>query len=365
MEACHIKGLVKYALGLEGVELRELPEPIPREGELKVKVLAASICGSDIHTINDERSVAMPVVMGHEYVGQVVETCGDTGGIEKGSWVVTLPACYSCGTCGLCRAGLVTLCSQRKSIGSHVNGAMADYLVVPAKYSFAIPRENRSLEDMKLYALTEPLACIVRGVYEKIDVKPGDTVVISGPGVMGQMAAQVFKTKGAYVILSGLAGDREKLELAKSLGSADVTVTSIQDLREAVFQRNPEGADITCEATGLIPSLGACTEVIRPLGTHLQIGMFGGKVLFRMDSFFDKEIAYIPSNSTALSSWETTLRLLREDRITLQPFMSMQKPLAQWQEAFDAVIRKTVFKAVLLPNGTFEETTVSQLPIFV
>ena len=78
-----------------------------------------------------------------------------------------------------------------------------------------------------------------------------------------------------------------------------------------------------------------------------------------MDSFFDKEIAYIPSNSTALSSWETTLRLLREDRITLRPFMSMQKPLAQWQEAFDAVIRKTVFKAVLLPNGTFEETTVS------
>lgn len=353
-----MKGLVKFARSPEGIELRELPDPVPQEGELKVKVLAASICGSDIHTMNDERSVTMPVVMGHEYVGQVVETCGDTNGIEKGAWVVTLPACYSCGTCRLCRSGLVTLCGQRKSIGSHVNGAMADYLVVPAKYSFAILQSGRTLEDMKLYALTEPLACIVRGVYEKIDVKPGDTVVISGPGVMGQMAAQVFKTRGAFVILSGLPRDREKLELAKSLGSADVIVTSPQDLREAVLQKNPEGADITCEATGLIPSLETCTELIRPLGTHLQIGMFGGKVSFCLDRFFDKEITYIPSNSTALSSWEITLRLLQENQIALRPFMSMQKPLTQWQEAFEAVIHKEVFKALLLPDNTFEEITI-------
>ena len=75
-----MKGLVKYALGMDGVALRELPEPAPRNGELKVKVLAAGICNSDIHAIHDERSVTMPVVMGHEYVGQVVE-CG--AGVEN------------------------------------------------------------------------------------------------------------------------------------------------------------------------------------------------------------------------------------------------------------------------------------------
>lgn len=349
-----MKGLVKFALGPEGVGLRELPEPTPGEGELKVKVLAASICGSDIHAMNDERSVTMPVVMGHEYVGQVVETCGDVGMFRCGDWVLTLPACYSCGTCDLCKAGLVTLCKSRKSIGSHRDGAMANYLVVPAKYSYKVPADAVTLEDKIAYALTEPLACVVRGVCEKCDVKPGNTVVVSGPGVMGQFAAQVFKAMGAYVIVSGLPVDTEKLELAKSLG-ADEIVTSFQELQEAVYARSPAGADITCEATGVVPSLKACMQVIRPLGTHLQLGMYGGEVPFRLDYMFDREVNYVPSNSTATTSWEITLKLLAEKKVTLKPFVSMRAPLEEWRTAFDAVMQKKVYKAVLLPDNNFSE----------
>lgn len=347
-------GLVKYALGPGGVELRQLPEPTPCPGELKVKVLAAGICGSDIHAMNDERSVTMPVVMGHEYVGEVTETCGDVGSFQPGAWVVTLPACYSCGTCSLCKAGVVTLCRQRKSIGSHVNGAMANYVIVPAKYTFKIPASAATLEEKMVYALAEPLACVVRGVYEKIDVHPGDTVVVSGPGVMGQFAAQLFKTRGAYVILSGLPADSEKLALAKSLG-ADEVVTDFAALQNAVLARNPEGADITCDATGVVPSLETCMKVIRPMGTHLQIGMFGGKVPFRLDSLFDREVNYVPSNSTAVSSWKITLELLEQGKVALAPFLSMRTPLENWREAFDAVMQKKVYKAVLLPDNDFSK----------
>lgn len=343
-----MKGVVKYELGMHGVELRELPEPAPKEGECKVKVLAAGICGSDIHALRDERSVTMPVVLGHEYVGQIVETCGDIGDLQVGDWVTTLPACYSCGTCELCRAGVVTLCRQRKSIGSHRDGAMADYVVVPAVYTYRIPKAADTTEKKIAYALAEPLACVVRGVYERIDVKPGDTVVVSGPGVMGQMAAQVFKSRGAYVILSGLPADREKLELAKELDAADATVCSTEELRQAVYSRNPLGADITCDCTGVVPSLETCVDVIRPMGTHLQLGMFGGKVPVRLDGFFDKEVTYVPSNSSSVTAWKTTMELL-EGGISLEPFVSMQLPLQEWRTAFDAVIDKRVYKAVLLP----------------
>ena len=68
-----MKGLVKYAPGSQCVELRDLPEPSPREGELKVRVLAVSICGSDLHAVDDRRTITMPLTLGHEYVGQVVE----------------------------------------------------------------------------------------------------------------------------------------------------------------------------------------------------------------------------------------------------------------------------------------------------
>ena len=349
-----MKGVVKYELGMHGVELRELPEPIPKEGECKVKVLAASICGSDIHAMRDERSVTMPVVLGHEYVGQIVETCGDTGELKVGDWVTTLPACYSCGECEMCRAGVVTLCRQRKSIGSHRNGAMADYVVVPAKYTYKIPDHACTREQKISYALAEPFACVVRGVYERLDVKEGDTVVVSGPGVMGQMAAILFKSRGAYVLLSGLPVDQEKLELAQELGSVDEVVTSAEELQRAVYARNPYGADITCDCTGVTPSLDTCMKVIRPMGFHLQLGMFGGKVPFRLDSFFDREVTYVPSNSSSVKAWEITMELL-ENGISLEPFVTMAKPLEQWKEAFDAVLERTVYKAVLLPDETFGE----------
>lgn len=346
--------LVKFALGAQHVELRDVPEPIPRDGELKVRVLAAGICGSDIHAIYDERETALPVILGHEYVGQVIEVCGDTCGFKPGDWVLTIPACYSCGTCELCKAGLVTLCRAHRSLGFHTNGTMAEYLVVPAKSSFLVPDRADSLRKKLSYALAEPLACIIHGVYEKIAVAPGDVVVVSGPGIMGQFAVQAFKSRGAYVILSGLPQDEEKLRLAKTLG-ADETVTSLKALKHAVFSQTPDGAAITCETAGLIPSLESCMQVIRPLGTHLQIGMFGGKVPCRLDDLFNREVLYVPSNSSSLSSWKIMLGLLARGALTLEPFVSLTLPLSRWKEGFDAAARKIVYKAVLIPDKLFSE----------
>lgn len=343
-----MKGLVKYALGSEHVELRELPDPVPQDGELKVKVLAVSICGSDLHAVQDHRAIKMPLVLGHEYVGQVVETCGNVGNFKVGDWVMTIPACYNCGTCQLCKAGLVTLCQSHRSIGVMAPGAMAEYVIVSAAFSYHVPSTS-TLEEKIPYALTEPLACVVRGVYEKINVHPGDTVVVSGPGVMGQMATQVFKSRGAYVILSGLPSDREKLSLGQKLG-ADQTASTVEELQSKVYARNPMGADITCDTTGIINSLETCMQVIRPLGVHLQIGMFGSTVPFRLDALFDREVTYIPSNSSATTTWPTTLRLLKEGRVKLSPLVSRQYTLTQWKTAFEAVIRKEVYKAVILPN---------------
>ena len=348
-----MKGLVKFSLGENGVGLRELPEPSPRPGELKVKVLAAGICGSDIHAIRDQRAVNMPVVLGHEYVGQVAECCGDVGDFRPGDWVMTLPACYSCGSCELCREGLVTLCRQRRSIGSHVDGAMANFVVVPAKYSFRVPERAKSLEEKMTYALTEPFCCVVRGVYERIDVKPGDLAVVSGPGTIGIMAAMLFKSRGAQVIVSGLPSDREKLELALKMG-ADEAVTSAAALAEAVRGRKPEGADITCEAAGAAPSLRACLSVLRTHGVHLQVGLFGKPVECDIDGMFLKEATLVTTNSTAVSSWELGLRLLEERKFDLTPLISMRLPLERWKEGFDAMIGQRAYRALLLPDNKYD-----------
>lgn len=349
-----MKGLVKFEKGEKGLELREVPEPTPREGELKVKVLAAGICGGDVHAFHDRRYLEMPVILGHEFVGQVSEVCGDVGEFKVGDWVTTLPACYGCGECEYCKDGRVTLCPQRRSIGSYDDGAMADYVVVPAKYSFKLPDSAKTLQEKKIYALAEPFCCIVRGVYERIDVKPGDVAVVSGPGPMGLMTIQLLKSRGAYVIASGLPIDEEKLELAKSMG-ADETVTSFAELKEAVYRKNPYGANITCDCVGLPVSLDNCIRIIAPNGNHLQIACWGSNVEVDLNALFLKEANYITTNSTAVSSWEIGMKLMEEGKVDLVPLMNMEVPLSDWKEGFDAAIGKRKFKVVLLPDNQFEE----------
>lgn len=342
-----MKAIVKYALGKDGMGLMDVPEPVPQEGELKVKVLAAGICGGDIHSMLDERVTIMPVILGHEYVGQIVETCGDVGAFKVGDYVVTLPACYSCGTCDFCRAGLVTLCPKRKSIGTHCNGAMAEYVVVPAKYSFKVPDE---VEDKIPYALAEPFNCAVRGVYERIHVKPGDVAVVSGPGPIGQLALQALKTRGAYVIVSGLKSDAERLKLAAQMG-ADAVVDNVEDLEREIKKVNPAGADVVVEAGSHPSSLRTCLDVVRVAGTVLVLGTFGGHdVTLNFDITHVKELSVFGSNSTAMSSWEIGMKLLNEKKVDLAPLVSMRLPLSEWKRGFEAVINKEAYKVVFCPD---------------
>ena len=343
-----MKAIVKFALGADGMGLREVPEPIPQEGELKVKVIAAGICGGDIYSMRDIRKTIMPVTLGHEYVGQVVECCGDVGDFKVGDYVVTLPACYGCGECEFCKAGIVTLCPERASIGTHRNGAMAEYVVVPAKYTFKVPDDA---DDIVSYALSEPFNCAVRGVYERINVKPGDVAVVVGPGTIGQMAMQALKTRGAYVIAYGLPTDAHRLKLAKELGSADAIADNLEDLDKEIKKVNPKGADIAVEAAGHHSCLDICLNALRTKGQFLVLGYFGGhQVSMRFDTTHEKELDVYASNSTAMSTWDIGLKLINEKKVNLAPLVSLRLPLSEWKRGFDAVINKEAYKVVFCPE---------------
>ena len=89
------------------------------------------------------------------------------------------------------------------------------------------------------------------------------------------------------------------------------------------------------------------------MGTHLQIGLFGGKVPFRLDYFFDREVNFVPSNSTAVSSWKLTLELLKQGKVTLAPFVSKKVSLENYQEGLETVLAKSAYKVLLMPDNTF------------
>lgn len=94
-------------------------------------------------------------------------------------------------------------------------------------------------------------------------------------------------------------------------------------------------------------------QVIRPLGTHLQIGMFGGRVPYRLDDLFNREVLYVSFNSSSLSAWNTMLPLLAQRKLTMESFVSLMLPRSRWKEGFDAAVRKNVYKAVLISDALF------------
>ncbi len=340
-----MKALVKYAEGPEGMGIRDIPVPEPKKGEVRLAIKAAGICGTDLHSMKDERKTIMPVVLGHEFVGVIDKLGEGVTDYKLGDWVTGLPACYSCGTCEYCKRGEVTLCHNRKSVGTHKDGAMAEYMVMPAKYCYKVPDDA---EDKLIYAAAEPMACAVRAIYERINVYTGELVVVSGPGTIGLFLIQALKSRGAYVIASGLPLDAHRLKKALEVG-ADEAYDNYEDLEKAVKKHNPEGADLVCEATGVAGSLDTCFKIVRIHGTLLQVGVYGTDITCNFNQIFNKELTVTSTNSTATSTWDIAMKLIEEKKIDLASVVSLRIPLENWKEGFEAAINKSAFKVILIP----------------
>jgi L-iditol 2-dehydrogenase len=344
-----MKALVKYKHGDgndHGMRIEELPEPKPKKGELKVKIVAAGICGTDIHIMNDKfANCKPPVIMGHEYVGVVEELGEDVSDFSKGDYVVSMTGTNTCGRCRYCREGLLMMCDQRRPLGARINGVFTEYLTISTDLAFKVPDEIQAKDE---FAICEPFACVVRNVVERATVKGGDFVLVSGPGTIGLFAVQLAKLQGAYVIVSGTPQDEQRLKLAQQLG-ADLIVSQPEKLPEIIAKTTTYGVDVAFECAGVAQSAKACLESLRKQGLYSQVGVFGKEISLEMDKFLFKEIHITNSYASERSSWEIALRLLKNKQVTFTPLISKKVPLENWEEGFDFAIQKKGFKVLLIP----------------
>ena len=342
-----MQALVKFAAGMEGVGLREIQDKTPLANQLKIRVHATGICGTDLHIVNDEYPCHMPVVMGHEFSGVVTEVGCDVQDFRPGDAVVALTAVVTCGKCRYCNEGLLMLCDGRLSIGSGVDGAFAENLVVPAHLAFKIP----SGVSMDEAALCEPLACVVRSVVEKATVKAGDFVFVSGPGTIGNLVLQVAIAHGAKVAVAGTERDGQRLELAEKLGAAAVFVTDGKDEAAMLALTEGMGYDVAFECAGAAASADTCLHVLKKTGLYSQVGLYGGKVMFDHDLALRKEIAITNSFASERTSWERALRLLGNRQVSMLPLISAKLPLSEWRQGFRMAFEKEGYKILLYPDS--------------
>ncbi len=343
-----MKGVVKVARGEGNVEVRDVPEPHAGPGHVVLQVAAAGVCGTDIHIYHDDGGYSFnpPVVLGHETAGTVVEVGEGVRRVKVGDQVTAETFYYTCGQCSYCRTGSPNLCTERKSIGSGVNGAMAKYVVVPERNCHVLPPGV----DLIAGSITEPLACCVHAVLERAGVLPGDVVLVSGPGAIGQFAHQVARSAGATTVVVGVSGDEHRLELAKELG-ADHVVNAVEGhLRELVHDlTGGRGVDVAVEAAGVGASLAQCLDLVRKGGAIAQMGLYARPVSVDMNLVPMKEIRLTGSFSHVPSAWPRALRLVAEGKVNSRRLVTRQVPITEWKSAFEAFNARTECKIVVTP----------------
>ena len=193
-----------------------MPGRSPGPGEVLIEVKACGICGTDVHVLHDSFPYWPPVILGHEFSGQVVETGPDTHYYKVGDRVVGEPHTQACGHCYLCRTGNMQICPDKRSPGWGIDGAFTKYLKMPEHLLHRIP------DDMSfdVAALVEPTANTVHDVVERARVEAGDFVVVLGPGPIGLLAAMTARAGGArHVVIVGTPADEAlRLNKARELG---------------------------------------------------------------------------------------------------------------------------------------------------
>lgn len=334
-----MNAIMKFADGAAGFGMRQVAKPIPEPDELLLKVKTVGICGTDIHIIRDEYPHSLPVTLGHEYVATVAEAGGDTQGFAPGDTVVSLACAYTCRTCEYCAAGLDMMCPQRRSIGSWRNGAMAEYLVVPARSCFRL--NGLPKREMAAY---EPAACCVRAVHEIGSVRSGDTVLVSGAGLMGQICMQLCKNAGARVVMAGLPSDRERLVLAEKLG-ADRTASSPDAIGAALQELNEPGFTLSLECAAAAASMGNCIRFSARQGRIVQVGLYGRDIPVALDAALYKELRIVTSFGSNPSSWEAMLSLI--GAVELTPYLEHVLAFRDWERAFADAISGKYYKVLM------------------
>lgn len=339
-----MRALVQETHDKESIRLKDVPEPCCGDEDVKVRVIFAGVCGTDIHGI---ASLRPPVILGHEFSGIVVETGKRVQKFRVGDLVTSETTVYRCGGCPYCREGLFNLCPERKGIGSSVNGAFAEYVVIPEFAGHKLP-EFLSLEEG---AILEPLACAVRGVVEQAKLQGNEKVVVFGPGPLGILVSWVAKGLGAKVLLVGGPGDEERFRVALAGGIDEAVNFALTDVQEAVWRvLSPYGADVVFECSGSPQAVHSGFSVLRKRGMFVQMGILHHEVHVDFDwLLFSSEVVLTGSRTQTTSSWHKAFAFLEKRRLPLRMLISSILPLIEWREGFRLIREKKAIKVLLKP----------------
>lgn len=326
------------------MRLAEVERPKIGPNDVLIKVRAVGICGTDVSMYEGTYPEHhLPMIIGHEFAGEVVETGNEVKGIENGNCVTAEPS-WGCGSCEFCRIGEENLCRNAVHMGRNRAGALADYVAVPSDVIHLLPPGVSCEDGQEIITL----ACAVRAA-RRCRIGLGNVAAVLGAGHVGLLLIQVLKTVG---VDSVFATDMKKnrLNLAKSLG-ADLTldIGEDPDVVKTVLQRTGEGVDYVFEATGVAAALRQALLMVKKGGTVVIVGIHKKDMdRFRIQDFYLKELTMIGVRG-GIGGYSTAVRLLASRRIEVKPLITHTTPLEEIQRAFQAFGQEDYIRGIVKP----------------
>ena len=255
--------VVNFAPEKGSVEIRQIAVPDIGDDDVLLEVVNVGVCGSDLHQWTADHSwpVNYPVVLGHEFGGLIAAVGKNVSVWKEGDRVVSETAAIINPNSPMSKTGLYNLDPDRKGFGYGVNGAMTRYVRVPARCLHKVPA-HLSFEEA---CLTEPCCVAYNSVAVNSSVKPGDRVIVIGPGTIGILCAAVARICGAEVAVVGLGSDKSRLDIAKQYGCEPI----IGDATEWAKNRDGLGADLIVDAAGASITLKMALQWVRPNGQKI------------------------------------------------------------------------------------------------
>ncbi len=338
-----IASVVNYAPQKGSVEIRETDMPVIGEEDVLLEVANVGVCGSDLHQWTADHSwpVNYPVVLGHEFGGIIVETGKLVKGWKEGDRVVSETAAIIDLNNPMSKTGLYNLDPTRKGFGYGVNGAMTRFVKVPARCLHKVPDQL----PFEQACLTEPCCVAYSAVVENTRIKPGDRVVVLGPGTIGILCAAMARLCGAQVAIVGLEPDKQRLNIAKLYGCE----TIIGDATAWSRERDGLGADCVIDAAGASITLQIAMQLVRPNGKITKVGWGPQPLGCTLDPLVQKNITLQGSFSHNWPMWERVLALLASGQLNVQPIIGGVWPITEWHTAFEKMHKGEVIKSVLKP----------------
>ena len=329
-----------------GLDLVDVAVPTPGDGEVLLRMEAASICGTDLHLFEWDEwaadNLAPPRILGHELAGTVAATGRGVTRVKEGD-LVGVESHLVDWTCATCRRGDPHLCQNLRVIGVHADGGFAEHVVIPEANAI----ESNGL-DPAVVALQEPMGNAVHAAF--VEPIEGRSVLVTGCGPIGLCAVGIAKAAGASVVV---ATDTEpfRLELARSMG-ADLALDgadpeTLQRIDEAT---GGDGVEVVLEMSGAAPALDQALRVVARGGRISLLGIFGEPPTVDLSErvIMQGLRLYGVYGRRIYDTWERTQALLRGG-LDVSPIITHRLPLQEWELAFDLIASRHAGKVVLLP----------------